>query len=181
MALLIAQAHTSHVAIELATHDEVAQGQLTHDLRAAVLDRLRRDHVPGEPGGHEHPAQAHGRCKALAGRADVEDPLGGETLKRSDGDSVIAVLRVEVVLDDQPLTALDPLDQRDASLAAEHTAARELVGRGHQDSRHLGSSSACTHSPSSSTGTATVRRPACSAIRRCTCQPGSSIAIASTP
>ena len=37
---LVAQAHTPHVAVELAARDEVAQRELPDHLRAAVLDRL---------------------------------------------------------------------------------------------------------------------------------------------
>ena len=90
-------------------------------LRAAVLDRLGRDQLPGQPRGHQRPAEAHrrapGACWPSRCRATRS---GARPCSAPTADAVVAVLGVEVVLDDQPLAALGPLDQRRAALAAEH-------------------------------------------------------------
>ena len=125
----VAQAHAPEVTLELAAGDEVGESELPGDLRARVLDRLRGDQGPGEPRRREHPAEAHARRQALARRADVEHAVRGESLERAD--ALAAELGVVVVLDDQPVAALGPLDQRGAALGAEHGAGRELVRRRH--------------------------------------------------
>ncbi len=51
----------------------------------------------------------------------------------SDADPLAAQLRVVVVLDDQPVAALRPLDQLGAAARAQHRAGRELMGRRHHD------------------------------------------------
>ena len=178
---LVARAHAAHVAVELAAHDEVAQRQLPHHLRAAVLDGLGGGDLPRQPRGRQHPAEAHARRQALAGGADVEHALGREPLQRADRDAVVAVLGVVVVLDDQPLLALGPLDQRGAPRGAEHRAGGELVGGRHHHHGGVAGDQLGTRSPSRVDRDRHDRRPACSAISRCTCQPGSSSAIDSTP
>ena len=130
-ALCVAQAHPPQVALELAAGDEVGERELAGDLRACVLDRLRGDQRPREPRRRQHPAQPHPRCQPLARRADVEDAVGREALQRAD--ALVAELGVVVVLDDQPVAALGPLDQRRAATRAQRDAGRELVRRGHDD------------------------------------------------
>ena len=125
------------MAVELALPDEVAQRELTDHLRAAVLDGLGRRQLPRQPRGQQHPAEPHARSQALAGGADVGDPLGRETLQRADRDAVVAVLRVVVVLDDQAFVA-GPVDERRAPLRAQHGAGRKLVRRRDEDRRDVG-------------------------------------------
>ena len=132
-ATLIAQPHAADVAVELTAFDEVVQGELADRLRAAVLDGLGLDQRPGEPTGQQGPAKAHSRRQALACRADVDDPFGSETLHGPQAALLVAVLGVEIVLDDQPLALLRPLDQGGTALATEHGAGRELVRRGDDD------------------------------------------------
>jgi hypothetical protein len=64
----------------------------------------------------------------------VEHAFGREALQRADRSAVVAKLAVEVVLDDQPLPALGPLDQRRSALGAEHRSGGKLVSGGdHHD------------------------------------------------
>ena len=65
----------------------------------------------------------------------MQDPLGRETLERPDRPAVVAELGVVVVLDDQRILVLGPLEQRRATLRGHHRARRKLM-RG-SDHRHL--------------------------------------------
>ena len=132
-AALVAQAGAAKMAVELPPFDEVAEGELADDLVPPVLDRLRGRQLPGEPGWHQRPAEPQARGEALARRADVGDPLRRQSLEGADAGAVVAVLGVEVVLDDQGFVPLRPLDQRRAALAAEHATGRELVRRRDDD------------------------------------------------
>src|ERR1700756_1514556 len=58
--------------------------------------RLARAQPPRQPRGREHPAEPHAWGQPLAGRRDVRDVLGRETLQRADRDPVVAVLGVVV-------------------------------------------------------------------------------------
>ena len=140
-----------------------------------------RGQLPRQPGRHQHPAQPHARRQPLARRADVDDLLGRQPLQRADGDAVVAVLGVVVVLDDQPLA---PRPTRSARRVARVPARRrrELVGGGDDHGGGVGLDRAPRRAARcSSTGIGTTSMPAFSTISRWTCQPGSSSATRSTP
>ena len=75
------------------------------------------------------PAQTQTRGERLAGGAGVGHPVGAEPLHRADGLPVVAVFRVVVVLDDQGVLSIGPVDERRAPLGREHGAGRVLVRR----------------------------------------------------
>ena len=113
-AAAVRAAGASEVAVELAGLDEVGERELAWHVAAEVrVDLLCGDGV-GERIGHQQPAEPQPGREDLAGRAGVEDALGGEALERADGVAVVAILGVVVVLDHEPVVAGGPLEQRRA-------------------------------------------------------------------
>ena len=107
---------------------------------------------------------------------------GASPCSAPTGVAVVAQLRVVVVLDDQRVLVLGPLEQRARRSERQHDAGRELVGRRDDDRpRTPTAASSSTSSPCSSTAIPTGSSPAASAISRCCGQPGSSTAIRSSP
>ena len=176
-ALLVAQAHAPHVPVELAAGDEVAQRELPDDLRAAVLDRLHRDQLPRQPRRHQHPAEAHAGGQALAGRADVAAlararvPAARRRRRGRSGTRRRSRPRRSAA---RSFSAHSISAARRSALST--AAGGELV-RGRDDDGHAPSVRASAATPQAllvDGDWRDARSPACSAISRCTCQPGSS-------
>ena len=123
----VAQAHAPQVASsspraevgerELAGISEPASSIAFADIRA------QDSHDGGASSRGASPASgacSPSRCRARSGASPCSAPT------RSPPE-----LGVVVVLDDQPVAALGPLDQRRAARGAEHDARRELVRRRH--------------------------------------------------
>jgi hypothetical protein len=68
----------------------------------------------------------------------VEHALGREALQGADGHAIEAQLRVVVVLDDQAVVALRPLQEGGAPLGGQHGAGREVVRRRDHDRCRVG-------------------------------------------
>ena len=101
----------TEVGVPLGGHDGLAQ--------------QRRDQEPADP---------ERRREELGDAARVTDPVGQHRVQGRDGRPVVAMLRVVVVLDDQPPSGR-PLPQVAAPRAVEDNAHRELVRRGDHDGR----------------------------------------------
>jgi hypothetical protein len=122
------EAGSAQVTIELAALEEVRQGELLDDRRAEVGLGLRPRQFADEPLGDDEPAQPERRCERLAHAPGVHDALGRQSLHGAHRRTVGAVLRVVVVLEDEPAGA-GPVEQRGAALGGENHASGELVRR----------------------------------------------------
>src|ERR1700744_421264 len=78
------------------------------------------------PGRPAQPAEPQSRPQALAGRARVDHPAGGQWLQRADRLPVIAELPVVVVLDHQAT----PVGHLATAARMQPPARGELVSRG---------------------------------------------------
>ena len=110
----------------------LGQRELLEHRGAAVGERLLVRQRAGQPRRREHPPEPQRRREPLRDRADLHDPLGRDALERADRVAVVAELGVVVVLDDQRVLVLGPLEQRRAPLGA---TARRRSGTGGPGSR----------------------------------------------
>ena len=85
----------------------------------------------GPSGATIHPSRRAG-ARVLLAEPSIDDPLGSEPLERTDRRPVVAELRVVVVLDDDRVPPLRPLEQRRGGAPAR---ARPRLGTGAQASR----------------------------------------------
>ena len=82
-----------------------------------------------QPRRADQPAHPQRRRQRLAGRAHAHHPVGRQALDRAHRLPVVAELGVVVVLDDETVHSVRPLDQRVSSLGRQHHPGRRLVGR----------------------------------------------------
>jgi hypothetical protein len=122
----------AHVPVVGAGRDELGQGQLVEGTALPVGQPLGRHDVVGQVTGQHQPAEAQSRGQALAGRAGVDDVIGGEALHGPDRLAVVAELAVVVVLDDHSPGVAGPLHHPGPPLRSERHPERKLVRRGQQ-------------------------------------------------
>ena len=112
-----------------------------------------------QPWGHDGPAQPQGRRQGLADGAEGDDLVGCQPLQRADRVTVVAELRVVVVLQHHRIVVASPGEQRVPALRREHDAGGPLVSRGDDDGARSVAASAATSRPRSSTATGTTSLP----------------------
>jgi hypothetical protein len=105
--------------------DELGQGQLVE--RGRPGSEFRQDRVQ-QPRRDDQPAEPQAGGQALAGRAGVDDAIGGERLQRAHRLPVVPELPVVVVLDHHAA----PVGRLPAASRVQRHAQRELVRRSQQ-------------------------------------------------
>ena len=132
--------------------------------------------------GDDQPAEAEPGRQDLARGAGVHDAIGAEALDRADRLPVVAELGVVVVLDDRRAARARPSPRAPPVAPAGGRRRSGTDGRPSRRRHRRGSpASRSTSSPSSSTGTATQRRPAASIAARYSGSVGSSTATSRAP
>jgi hypothetical protein len=131
-AAAVDRSDASKVAGEVAGGEIAREGQLVDEARAHVVDALLVIECRDESRWRCDPAEPEGRSQGLAGRAEVDNTLGGVALERTDRGAVIAKLGVVVVLDDERVGLLCPCEDRSAPIGVKRGTRREGMGRREQ-------------------------------------------------
>ena len=130
---LVDAAHLAQVPVVPPRLEERREGQLVKPWSAAAEELLLDAHRVVQARRADQPAHPQRRRQGLAGRAHRDHPVRRQPLDRAHRLSVVAELRVVVVLDDEPVHAVGPLDQLVSALRRQHHPGRRLVCRGHHD------------------------------------------------
>ena len=123
--------------------DQFGQCELTQCRAGDVRPALALDDLLAQRGRSHQPAQPQRRGQRLGHATQVGDTVRGHRLQRGHRWSVVAVLGVVVVLDDQA-TGPGPADQLPPPLGGQHHPGGELVGRG---DHHDGQPGVCSARP----------------------------------
>ena len=108
-----APAELPQVALVAAAVDELGERLLLEGRRVAIAQPLGRRERGDQRRRHDHVADPQRREDGPREGADVEDAAAAiESLQRLEPAAVVAELAVVVVLDDQGVGALGPLQQR---------------------------------------------------------------------
>ena len=126
------------MAVEAPRLDEQGEGLLVEPGCAATAQLLLLGESFEEAGRREDPADPDRRRDRLADGAEREHPLRIQSLKGSDGLSVVAELGVVVILQDHAVDLVGPRNQLAAARRAESHPGGALVCRRDQDGTCLG-------------------------------------------
>ena len=130
-------AGAAQMTIERARLDEVGERGLGERCRAEIHVALDLGELGHQAARRHDPSQPQRRAHTLRHAACSEHRLGGQGMQRRQRLTVVAVLGVVVVLDDQTPGARSPLDQRMAASCTEGHTGRVLVRRRHHHGRRL--------------------------------------------
>ena len=112
-------ASASQMAVERSCVDELCQGQLFGRWRAVVCLQLRAPDIGHEVRRDHEPAETKGRRQHFAGGTDVHHAIRSQALQGANWLTVVSILRVVVVLDDDRTLPGRPLEQRRPTLGSE--------------------------------------------------------------
>lgn len=156
----VALPHPPYVPVVCPRLYEVGEEELVGHADRQLALPLGREHRVHQRVREHQPAEADRRGQALADRADVHHVRRVEPLHGPDGLPVVAELAVVVVLDDQSVGGVCPVDDGRPALGVQRAAGRVLV-RGRQQHRAgVGGRQPVTRAPCSYTGSGTPRMPA---------------------
>jgi hypothetical protein len=132
----VPRAGCPQVAVVGASTKERGEGELVQHRRSRRPCEGAPDERRQRP-WHHHPADAKSRRERLGHRTDQGHARAARALQRAHRPPVVAELRVVVVLDDQPVHASRPVEQRGTAPGGQHDPRGELVRRAHDHRLHL--------------------------------------------
>src|ERR1700680_3768403 len=132
-----------HVAIVVATGQELCERELVEGWGELVEEVFRPHHVIDEMCRHDEPTKSQAWSQCFRYGADLHNVLRRNTLQRTHRFTVVAELSIVVVFDDQPTVRARPRDQLATSLLAQDAASWELVRR--RDEHSVGVKAADDH------------------------------------